>query len=395
MRHIPKNFLPAAVVSVLAASMGFLIAPIESLYIQHLDHNNFVTGSIFALGSILMTVLSLWFGHLADNGHRHKLIFLGLFAAVIYPFLYANVINAFQYAGIKVFWAMAGIATGPLITAYIQEGLSNVDKKGKWFGYLYATSSIVGALAHFMGGYLGQHYGLREDYIVIGFIAIFNLIFAAIFLHPIKSIKHKKASQRMILSGFKYFLTHKPLTFYLVMNMAIDLNFTVKYFLWPLAILQVSHKVIYSGDIFATMGVVAFIVLVTSHKWADQYSPYKTLIFSVAMLAIGGLVFSLTNSVYVLWASSAVFAIGESSSGPPQGILMTDNIPGSLRGRILAIDNSIDNITYWPSLLLAGSLLTIISAQKVFLLYVLISVVSLIYGAIIYKKHLKQPLPTF
>ncbi|MGH7239862.1 MAG: MFS transporter [Candidatus Saccharimonadales bacterium] len=277
MKLIPKNFLPIATVYTLAASMGYVLAPIESLYIKHLDSNGFVIGSVFALGSILMTVLSLWFGHLADKGKRHRLIFLGLLAATVYPFLYANVINAFQYAGVKAVWAVTGVATGPLLAAYIQESLSGENSKGKWFGYLYAAGSLVGALAHYIGGYVGQHFGLKEVYVVVGFIGIVNFIFAAFFLRPIKFKKQEKAPARMILSGFKYFFEHKPLTFYLVMNMAVDLNFTVKYFLWPLAIFQVSHKVIDSGSIFATMGVVAFIVLATSHKWADRVSPYKNL----------------------------------------------------------------------------------------------------------------------
>jgi hypothetical protein len=89
-----------------------------------------------------------------------------------------------------------------------------------------------------------------------------------------------------------------------------------------------------------------------------------------------------------LWAAAAIFAIGESTAGPPQGVLMTDNIPGSYRVRILAIDNSIDSISYWPSLLISGFLLTIFSAQKVFLMYALISIFSLLYGSIIYRKYL-------
>jgi MFS family permease len=388
VKKIPKNLLPAATIATLAVTMGHVIAPIESLYIQHLNHNGFVISSIFAFGAILSTVLSLWFGHLADKGFRHRLVFLGLGTAIIYPFLYANVINALQYAGVKFFWAIAAVSTGPLLLGYIQNSLNGEKSKGKWFGYYYAAGSIVGALAHFIGGYMGQHFGLKSDYILIGFLAIFNFTIALVFLKPMLIKVTNEHSNKKIGLGIGFFFSKPSLLFYLILNMAVDLNFSVKYFLWPLIIVGISHNITYSGSIFATMGITAFLVLSTSHLWADRYSPYFILIVSVSLLFISGLFISLNSSITVIWVAAAIFAVGESVAGPPQGILLTENIDEDLRGRILAIDHSIDNLSYTPSLLLAGLLLTVFSAQKVFLLYVLISLISLILGIYVYRSKI-------
>lgn len=387
MSSIPKHFIPAAIVATLAATMGFIIAPIESLYIKSLGADGFTLGAIYALGSLLLIILTLWFGHLADKGYRQRLIFLGLSFAVIYPFLYANVINALQYAGVKPLWAIAGVATGPLLLGYIQDSLMHTKKKGVWFGYYYAAASLVGALGHFIGGYLAQNFGLQAPYVAIGFLAILNLGIAFLFLKP---IKHTQKIEENVgkLSGFKLFFTHPPLLFYVIANTAIGLNFGIKYVLWPLVIFGISSNNTITGSIFATMGISAFLVLATSHYWADRFSPYKIIFSSLVLLIISGFLISSTNEIIIFWIAAAFFALGEAIAGPSEATLLAEHASPSMRGRILAADDTMDKTLASLSPLFAGGLLTFFDAQHVFMCYVVLTCIALAFTALLYKRRL-------
>lgn len=388
MNTIPKRFLPAATVATLGAAMGFIIAPIESLYITSLGANGLTLGIIYALGSLLLIIFTLWFGHLADKGHRQRLIFLGLSFAIIYPFLYANVINALQYAGVKPLWAIAGVATGPLLLGYIQDTLVHTKKKGVWFGYYYAAASLIGAFGHFIGGYLAQNIGLQAPYVAIGVLAIINILIAFFFLKPVTpTTKTEETFGR--LPGFKYFFTHPPLLFYLIANTAIGLNFGIKYLLWPLIIFGISNNNTITGSIFATMGVAAFLVLITSRYWADRFRPYKILFGSLVLLIISGFFISSTQELFIFWIAAAFFALGEAIAGPSEAVLLTEHVNPAMRGRILAADDTMDKTLASLSPLLAGGLLTIFNAQQVFLVYVVITCIALVANLFLYTRKLQ------
>lgn len=388
MKHAPKHFLPAAAVATIAATMGFMIAPIESLYITQLNPNGFVLGAVYALGSLLLVFFSLWFGYLADKGYRQRLIYLGLIAAIIYPLLYAHVISALQYAGVKPLWAIAGVATGPLLLGYIQDSLAHTNKKGVWFGYYYAATSLVGALAHFIGGFLAENIGLQAPFVAISILATINLFIAFYFLKPIQNIQSTNEKSTK-LAGFSYFFTHPPLSFYLTSNIATGLNFGVKYVLWPLIIFELVGNNTVTGAVFATMGIVAFFILSSSRHWADKFNPYKIIILSLFLLAVGGFFIGTTQEIIIFWIAAAFFAIGEAIMGPPQAVILATHTKPSLRGRILAADDTIDKTLASISPLIAGGLLTITSPQNTFLFYTALATIACGLNYFLYKRNLR------
>ena len=66
-----------------------------------------------------------------------------------------------------------------------------------------------------------------------------------------------------------------------------------------------------TGSIFATMGVIAFVLLPFAGKIADRYGPYRLSLFQFALLGIAGSTMALTHSLEVFWIFAGIYTIGE------------------------------------------------------------------------------------
>ncbi len=383
---IPRNFIVAAIIYSAIATLGYLIAPIEVRFIESLTDNPTQISLLYAVGTLSLAALSILTGYLADKGYRHKTIYLGLLFTILYPLLYANVVSALQFAGVRLVWAVAGAAASPMLMGYIHDSLRDYPDKGKSFGYLYAIGSITGAIAQLAGGAITENFGYSATYYVGAVLGILIMLFSVTFLKDTQV--HRQARQEKInpFSGFSYITSKPPLVFYLVNNIATGVNFGVKYILLPLIVFDIARSDTTSGAVFSVMGVVAFFVLISPRfwNWADRLNPYRIYMFSLSMLSIGALLISSAGSLSLIWIAAAIFALGEASSGPAQGRLLTEQVDKRFLGRVLAADDVMDKAFITISPVLATFLLNFFSAQGVFAVYGLLTVLSLVISNYIY-----------
>jgi len=390
MKKELRQFIIGAIIVSLATTAGYLIAPIEVRFISSLTNNPTLVGLTYGIGTLFFALLSIWLGRLSDTRGRNKFIIIGCALGVVYPLLYASTYNIFQYMGARLVWAISSVATGPIFMAYLQDILKNIKKKGQYIGIMFSAQAVLGAGASFIGGYLSDKFGLATPYIIMAFLfALATLISLWVF-----KFKPKKArtntDKRSLFFGLRYLFKKPALVFYFIHNTSFSINWGIKTMLWPLIIFGMTQQNTMTGSVFATMGIVAFFMLLFIGRVADKIGGFATANRAMFLLGITGLVLVLTKNFYVFWIFAAIYAIGEAMYGPAQAVILTDNVESKYRGEILGLDAVLDKISITIAPVLAGLLLTIWHPQLVLLVYIILFWISLVIGNSILVKRTRK-----
>ncbi|MBR9676544.1 MFS transporter [Candidatus Woesearchaeota archaeon] len=389
MRENIKQFIIGAIIVSLATTAGYIIGPVEVRFISSLTTSTTLVGLTFGIGTIFFALLSVWLGRLSDRIGRNRLVIIGVGLGIVYPLLYASTFNVFQYMGVKVAWAFSSVATGPVFMAYLQDILKDLPKKGHYIGLVYSAQSILGSGAALLGGVLSDTYGLRAPYIAM------SIVFALATIISIRELKFKdkplkkKVEKKELLHGIKYLFKKPTLIFYFIENTAFSLNWGIKAMLWPLIIYGMTNSDTITGSVFATMGIVAFFMLLFVGKLVDKIGPFRSTTISFLFLGISGIALVLTDNIAVFWIGAAFFAIGEATHGPAQAVILTDHVESKVRGEILGLDALFDGTFNTISPFIAGILLNFWLAQQVLAVYITLFFAALVLFNIVYFTKIR------
>ncbi|MFC1663082.1 MFS transporter [Patescibacteria group bacterium] len=385
-QNIKKQFFIFGSIATLISAAGYLIAPVEVRFLSSLTDNKILIGLTFALGSFFFAVLSLFLGRLSDKHGRGRFIIAGAFFSIIAPLLYAATINIFQYMGIKFIWALGGVALGPILISQMQDIIQGHPKRGQLMGTLYSVQAITGSGGAFLGGWLSEKYSFQAAYIAMAVLGLIAIVF---LLSQLKSVTNKPLhyEKRDLLFSFKYIFSKPQLIFYFIANIGYTLNWRIKPLLWPLIIFGLASSDTISGSVFATMGIVAFLILPWAGRFVDRSkSLYKPALLSFLFLGVFGLVLSFTESIFIFWVAAGLYAIGESLYGPMQAVLLTDYVESKYRGEIMGFDAVFDKLIGTVSPFIAGFLLMLLTAQQVLFIYILMIWITLTIITVVQRK---------
>lgn len=389
-----KTLFAIGTISSLGVFAGSIIAPVEARYIESFTDNPVLIGSVFGVGSIFFALLSYWIGRLSDTYGRKRVILLGFVFGVVYALLYSMVLNLFMMYGVKFTWAIAAIATGPVLAAYLQDFLEPVTKKGAYFGYIYSAQSICGSVGALLGGYVAATYGFSEVFYLVAGIYVLLFILTLLMLPADKKLtaqeqKEKESNKKSLLHTLRYIVSKPALIFYLCVNTSFGINWGIKVFLWPLVIFEIAQNDFMIGAIFATMGAVAFVLLPFSGKLVDRFGPYKIVLLQLTILGVSGVGLALSGDITGFWIFAAIYTVGEILNGPAQAVLLTENVESEIRGEVLGLDAASDQILAVLSPFIAGLLITVFGLTTTFLVFMLLFWVSLVLGSYVYLRHVR------
>ena len=386
-----KHLALIASVSSLGVFAGSLIAPIEARYIESITQNPVLTGSVFGVGSIFFAFLSVYIGRLSDRLGRKKVILMGLIIGALYAVLYSLVLNVFHLYGVKFAWALSAVATGPVLAAYLQDFLEPYKNKGRYFGYVYSAQSISGSAGAVIGGYVAETFGLIVPFYILAGIYVVMFLLAGFVLPKgiTTETKENTKPQLSLLETFKFVLTKPELLFYLSLNTSFGINWGIKVFLWPLAIFALAKSDLITGSIFATMGVVAFILLPFAGRIVDRYGPFRISFFQFIILGLTGVGLALTDSLTWFWIFAGIYTIGEVLN-VSQIVLFTENVPSHIRGAVVGLDAAMDQLLAVAAPFIAGFLIIAFGIQFTLLIFMSLYWVSLIIAGIVFWKFISK-----
>ena len=385
-----KLFAAVVVISSLGVLAAQVLAPIEARYLSSLTVDPRLVGFVFAFASVVFAILSFYLGRLSDMYGRRWFILGGLFIGIYYPLLYSVITTVFDAYGVKLTWAFAAVAMGPLMSAYVQDLIGESPKKGQLFGYLYSAQSIAGSFGALIGGFTAEQFGFAMPFYIIAGMYVLALLIALFMLpkkeHHVSEENTKR--KRSIRETFAFIVSKPQLLFYLALNTSWGINWGIKAFLWPLVIFALAGSDLVTGSIFATMGIIAFILLPFVGKLIDKHGPYKASIVQFTLLGLMGTFMCLTDNLMLFWVLAGIYTIGEVLN-TAQSVIIAEQVPSNIRGEVLGLDAIMDRTLNTIAPFFAGFLLLSLEPRFVLLIFFSLFWVSLIIAYGIYFTKIR------
>ncbi|NBD74402.1 MFS transporter [Patescibacteria group bacterium] len=368
-------FALGALLGTITSVGGWLLAPIESVYLSRLTDNEFLIGLTFALGSIASALLALYLGRLSDRLGRKRILLVGLALGVVFPLIYSFAINIVMYMGGKLLWATTAVAAGPLLGAYLQSLVQGLPQRGHYLSLYYSAMSLSGALGHFLGGYITDVFSFTATFFTLAGIYAIATFVAWFILHedvrPGAHLEEAEESEpRDLFFGIRYIFTRTALIYYFILNSSFAIAYKIKLLLWPLIVFQFTESAQVMGTIFAMTGVVAFLILLRSGKVVDRFGPYVAVHIAFTSGIVGGVLMGTADGVWLFALGAFFFTVAEAFYGSAQGVLLIDHVENRYRGEILGVDHIFDRVLGAGGMLLAGGLMVLLTPQDVWLLLV-------------------------
>jgi MFS family permease len=159
-------------------------------------------------------------------------------------------------------------------------------------------------------------------------------------------------------------------------------------FLWPLIIFDIAKSDLVIGSIFATIGAVAFILLPFAGKLVDRFGYYRITFLELLILGVTGIGLVFSDTLSLFWFFAALYTIGEVLN-VTQAVLLTENVDSEIRGEIMGLDATMDQLLAVLAPFIAGFLILYIGFYATFLAFMLLFWASAVIAGTIYMRKIR------
>ena len=269
------------------AGIGFsLVMPFMSLYIDTLgsyttSQLNFWSGITFSSTFLVTTLISPWWGKLADQKGRKLMLLRASLGMAIVISLMGCVTSVYQLVALRL---LQGIFSGYIsnATALVATGTPK-EKSGQVLGTL-ATGSVTGTLlGPLLGGISASAFGYRPTFFITGIILFFVFLLSLFFVHekfvPIK--KEDMSSAKQIFKDLKY--PHVVIGMFVTTMIIQASNNSIS----PIISLYIRQLLNGHGNVTLISGIIASIPGIATLIAAPRFGRLGDKIGSERILAIG------------------------------------------------------------------------------------------------------------
>ncbi|MFU1793934.1 multidrug efflux MFS transporter [Paenibacillus azoreducens] len=347
------------------------IAPILPLYIKQLGVNNpssiaQFSGIAFGITYIISAIFSPIWGQAADKyGRKPMLLRASLGMAVVVGCMgFAH--NVYVLIGLRI---LQGTITG-YSTACTTLIATQTDKEhaGMALGTL-STANIAGSLlGPMIGGFVAEHWGLRDSFFITGALLFIAFIATLLFVQESFVREHKQAA------GIKEIWRSIP-------EKSLTISMFVTFFVLTVALYSVEpiitvyitqlsghtgHIALLAGITFSASGLANILAAPGLGKLSDKIGAQKVIL---AALIAAGVVFIPQAFVQNPWQLMVLcFLFGLAAAGliPSVNILVKKITPSELTGRIFGFNMSAGYLGAFAGALLGGQVAAWFGMKYVF-----------------------------
>lgn len=329
------------------AGIGFsLVMPFMSLYIDTLGNYstsqlNFWSGLTFSSTFLVTTLISPWWGKLADQKGRKLMLLRASLGMAIVISLMGCVTSVYQLVALRL---LQGIFSGYIsnATALVATGTPK-EKSGQVLGTL-ATGSVTGTLlGPLLGGISASAFGYRPTFFITGIILFFVFLLSLFFVHenfvPVK--KENMVSAKQIFKDLKY--PHVVIGMFVTTMIIQASNNSIS----PIISLYIRQLLHGHGNVTLISGIIASIPGIATLIAAPRFGRLGDKIGSERILAIGlgfailvYIPMAFVTNVWQLAALRFLIGISDACLLPAVQALITKYSPHQAAGRIFSYNQS-------------------------------------------------------
>lgn len=329
------------------AGIGFsLVMPFMSLYIDTLGEFsphalNLWSGLAFSATFLVTTIISPWWGRLADQkGRKIMLLRASLGMAVVLASM-GLVTNVYQLVGLRL---LQGVFSGYIsnATALVATGTPK-ERSGQVLGTL-ATGSVTGQLlGPLVGGIIASAFGYRLTFFITGSILFLVFLLSLVFVHeeftPIKKTDLQPASK--ILKELQY--PHLVMGMFITTMIIQASNNSIS----PIISLYIRELLHGHGNVTLVSGIIASLPGVATLIAAPRMGRLGDRIGSERILAVGLLLaicvylpMAFVTNVWQLGILRFFIGVSDACLLPAVNALITKYSPHHAAGRIFSYNQS-------------------------------------------------------
>ena len=329
------------------AGIGFsLVMPFMSLYIDTLGNYstsqlNFWSGLTFSSTFLVTTLISPWWGKLADQKGRKLMLLRASLGMAIVISLMGCVTSVYQLVALRL---LQGIFSGYIsnATALVATGTPK-EKSGQVLGTL-ATGSVTGTLlGPLLGGISASAFGYRPTFFITGIILFFVFLLSLFFVDekfvPVK--KENMVSAKQIFKDLKY--PHVVIGMFVTTMIIQASNNSIS----PIISLYIRQLLHGHGNVTLISGIIASIPGIATLIAAPRFGRLGDKIGSERILAIGlgfailvYIPMAFVTNVWQLAALRFLIGISDACLLPAVQALITKYSPHQAAGRIFSYNQS-------------------------------------------------------
>lgn len=356
------------------AGIGFsLVMPFMSLYIDTLGNYstaqlNFWSGLTFSSTFLVTTLISPWWGRLADQKGRKLMLLRASLGMAVVISLMGLVTSVYQLVALRL---LQGIFSGYIsnATALVATGTPR-EKSGQVLGTL-ATGSVTGTLlGPLLGGLSASAFGYRPTFFITGTILFLVFLLSLFFVHeqfvPVE--KGELVSAKQIFRDLKY--PHVVIGMFITTMIIQASNNSIS----PIISLYIRQLLHGHGNVTLISGIIASIPGIATLIAAPRFGRLGDKIGSERILAIG-LGFALivyipmafVTNVWQLAGLRFLIGISDACLLPAVQALITKYSPPQAAGRIFSYNQSFQATGNVVGPLIGSSVSSIFGYRGVFL----------------------------
>lgn len=319
--------------------LGFgIILPLLPYIAEKYSATPLLIGMLSGAYSLFQFIAGPILGRLSDRFGRKKLLIISQLGSMAGYILLA-------VAGSLPLLFISRIIDGTtggnisIAQAYMAD-ITTKKTRTKGMGLLGAAFGMGFMFGPAIGGYLSK-YGFAAPALFAAGISALSTLATTLFLTETVNTKEAKNSPHMAMTitQLKTILNTSPISTLLVIFFLLSLGFSGMQGTYALFVeAKFGWGPTQVGNIFALIGVVAIIAQIRVLSFATSYfGEYKTLIYSVFILAAGFGLIGSTSYLPLFVVGNALIPLGNALANPTLTAIATKNISSSKYGETLGL----------------------------------------------------------
>jgi len=333
--------------------------PALALFVESLGAGPFLVGLLVAVSTVTGVVLKLPMGLLSDQVNRQRLMFGGVLAFALPPFLYPFISDLWTLGILRLFHGLATAMFTPLALAMVAELYAT--RRGEAFGWYTSATQGGGLLGPMIGGAIVYQYGFAPTFLLAGLFGMCALVFFLVIPQapmPRRVPQHSFTTLwREMREGLRRVCQIPAILLTSVVEAAKMMgNGTLMAFL-PLYGLSIGLNAAEIGVLFGGQALTSFIAKPVMGRISDRGARQSLIVGGLCLCGFMVMCIPQIQGYVLLFVVAGAFGFGEAVVTSSTTALVADYSDGKSLGAGMGLRGTIMDIGHAGGPLLAGILI--------------------------------------